>query len=113
MERGCEEAKREESARGGTRAIGWFGPQRCQEARQQAKRAQGWAGQKSQEDYRRQAQRAAASARTPQERVNAAICSIRARFGRCAIGLGYWGSSSIRAELYGSVLYAMFSLAGP
>jgi hypothetical protein len=84
------------SARGGTRAIEWFGPQRGQEARQQAKRAQGWAGEKPQEDYSRQAQRAEASARTAQERVNAAICSIHARFGKCAIGLSYLGMRYVR-----------------
>jgi hypothetical protein len=103
MERGCEEAKMEESARSGTRALGWFGTQRGQEARQQAKRAQGWAGEKPQEDHRRQAQRAAASARTPQERVNAAICSIRARFGSCAIGLGYGGIRYVRVRVEASL----------
>jgi hypothetical protein len=91
MERACEEAKMEESARGGARPIGWIGTQRGQEARQQTKRPQGRPGQKPQEDSRRQAQRATATARTAQEKVSAAIASIRARFGKYAIGLGYRG----------------------
>jgi hypothetical protein len=91
MERGGEEAKTEESARGGVRTAGWSGPERGQEARQQNKRPQGRPGQKPQEEARRQAQRQAATARAPQERVSAAISSIQARFGKCAIGLGYLG----------------------
>ena len=68
MERACEEARMEESARGGTRTPGWLGAQRGQEARQQTKRPQ--------EDYCRQAQRLTATARTPQEKVSAAVASI-------------------------------------
>ena len=41
MERTCEEATMEESARGGARPLGWLGAQRGQEARQQTKRPQG------------------------------------------------------------------------
>jgi hypothetical protein len=91
MERVCEEAKTEESARGSARPIGRLGTQRSQEARQPTKRPQGWLGHKPQEDYRRQAQRSTATTRTPQERVSAAIASIHARFGYRAIGLGYAG----------------------
>jgi hypothetical protein len=91
MERTCEETKMEESARGGPRQVGSLGAQRGQEARQQPKRPQGWPGQKPQEDSRRQAQRSTATARTAQDKVSAAIASIRARFGKSAIGLGYRG----------------------
>ena len=63
MERTCEEAKTEESARGGARTIGRLGTQRGQEVRQQTKRPQGWPGQKPQEDNRRPAQRTAAAPR--------------------------------------------------
>jgi hypothetical protein len=96
MERTCEEAKAQESARGSARPIGRLGTQRSQEARQQTKRPEGWPGQKPQEDYCRQAQRSTATTRTPQERVNAAISSIHARFGKCAIGLGYLGMRYVR-----------------
>ena len=99
MEPTCEEATSEESARGGARPIGWIGTQRGQEARQQTKRPQGRPGQKPQEDSRRQAQRATAKARTPQERVSAAIFSIRARFGRCAIGFGDFGIRYVRLKV--------------
>jgi hypothetical protein len=96
MERTGEEATTEESARGSARPLGRLGTQRSQEARQQTKRPQGWPGQKPQEDSRRQAQRATATARTPQEKVNAAISSIHARFGKSAIGLGYLGIRYVR-----------------
>jgi len=96
MERTCEEAKTEESARGSARPLGRLGTQRNQEARQQTKRPQGWLGQKPQEDSRRQAQHSTATTRTPQERVNAAISSIHARFGKCATGLGYLGIRYVR-----------------
>ena len=99
MERVCEEAKTEESARGSARPIGRLGTQRSQEARQQTKRPQGWPGQKPQEDSRRQAQRSTATTRTPQERVSAAIASIHARFGQCAIGLGCRGIRYVRVRL--------------
>jgi len=96
MERTGEEATTEESARGSARPLGRLGTQRNQEARQQTKRPQGWPGQKPQKDSRRKAQRSTATARTPQERVNAAISSIHARFGKCAIGLGYLGIRYVR-----------------
>jgi hypothetical protein len=99
MERVCEEAKTEESACGSARPVGRPGTQRSQEARQQTKRPQGWLGQKPQEDYRRQAQRSTATTRSPQERVNAAISSIHARFGKCAIGLGCLGIRYVRVRL--------------
>ena len=95
---GCEETTTEEPARGGARPIGRPGTQRGQEARQQSEWPQGRPGQKPQEDHRRQAQRPAAAARTPQERVNAAISSIHARFGKCAIGLGYLGIRYVQAR---------------
>jgi hypothetical protein len=95
----CEETKMEECARGGARQVGWLGAQRGQEARQQTKRPQGRSGQKPQEDSRRQAQRSTATARTPQEKVSAAITSIRARFGKHAIGLGYRGIRYVRVRL--------------
>ena len=91
MERTGEEAKTEESTRGGAWTARWAGSQRGEEARQQAERPQGRPGQKPQEDPRRQAQRSTAAARAPQERVRAAISSIQARFGKCAIGLGLLG----------------------
>ena len=71
MQRACEEAKTQESARGGARPLGRPGAERGQEARQQTKRPQGRAGQKPQEDYCRPAQRATATIRTPQERMSA------------------------------------------
>ena len=80
MERACEEATSEESARGSARPAGR-------------------PGQKPQEDPRRQAQRSAATTRAPQERVSAAISSIQARFGKCAIGLGYLGIRYVRVRL--------------
>jgi len=99
MERGCEEAKTQESARGGARTIGRPGSQRGQEAREQTKRPQGGPGQKPQEDSRRQAQRSTATSRTPQERVSAALASIHARFRQCAIGLGCRGIRYVRVRL--------------
>jgi hypothetical protein len=99
MERTCEEATTEESARGSARPLGRLGTQRSQEARQQTKRPEGGAGQKPQEDSRCQAQRATATARAPQERVSAAISSIRARFGRRAIGFGDLGIRYVRVSV--------------
>jgi hypothetical protein len=99
MERTCEEAKTEDSARGSARPIGRFGTQRGQETRQQTKRPQGGLGQKPQEDHRRQAQRSTATTRTPQESVSAAIASIHARFGQYAIGLGCRGIRYVRVRL--------------
>jgi hypothetical protein len=103
MERAGEEAKTQESARGGPRPAGRPGTQRGQEARQPGERPQGRPGQKPQEDPRRPAQRAAAAARAPQERVSAAISSIQARFGKYSIGLGYLGIRYVRVRLEPSV----------
>jgi hypothetical protein len=91
-----EEAKTEESARGGAWTAGRPGSERGQEARQSTKRPQGRLGQKPQEDYCRPAQRSTATTRTPQEKMSAAIGSIRARFGQRAIGLGYLGIRYVR-----------------
>jgi hypothetical protein len=98
MELAGEEGTSEESARGGARPLGWPGAQRGQKARQHGKRSQGRPGQKPQEDYCCQTQRAAAKTRAPQERVSAAISSIRARFGKCAIGFGDHGIRYARAR---------------
>ena len=91
MEHTCEEATSEESACSGPRPIRWPGAQRVQKARRQRERSQGRSGQKPEEDYRQPAQCAPAAARTPHEKLSAAIFSIQARFGKCAIGLGYLG----------------------
>ena len=91
MERSGEEAKTEESARGGVGPIGWLGAQRGQEARQQTKRPQGRPGQKPQEENRSPAQRATPSAGASEEVIENIIASIRARFGDGAIGLGDHG----------------------
>ena len=99
MGRSCEETTTEESARGGARPIGWLGPQRGQETRKQIKRPQGRPGQKPQEDYCGQTQRSTAKTRAPQERVSAAIFSIRARFGKYAIGFGDLGIRYARARV--------------
>ena len=88
MEHIGEEAKTQESARGGAWSLGRFGAQRGQKARQQTKRPQGWTGQKPKESNRRPAQRATTTTRTAQASLNAVIATIRARFGRLAIGLG-------------------------
>ena len=98
MERTCEEATTEEPARGGARPIGRLGAERVQEARQQRKRPQGRLGQKPQENDGRKAQRPAATARTPQEKISAAVATIRARFGQRAIGLGYLGIRYVRLQ---------------
>ena len=97
MERGCEEAT-QEPARGGARAVRRLGSERGQEARQQGKRPQRGFGQEPQEDDRCPAQRAPAAAWAPQEKVKAAMSSIQARFGKCAIGLGYLGIRYVPAR---------------
>ena len=92
MERSCEEATTEESARGSARPLGRLGTQRSEEARQQTKRPQGWPGQKPQEENCRATQRPTPTAgQTPEEGVSTAVASIRARFGYRAIGRGYGG----------------------
>ena len=83
-----EEAKTEESARGGAWTAGRPRTERTQEARQPGKRPQGRLGQKPQEDYRRQAQCSPPAAWTTQERLTSSIAIIRTRFGHQAIGLG-------------------------
>ena len=83
-----EEAKTEESARGGAWAAGRVGAERAQEAREPGKRPQGRLGQKPQEGYRRQAQCSPPAAWTAQERLSASIVTIRTRFGHHAVGLG-------------------------
>src|SRR6266851_4504683 len=83
-----EEAKTEESARGGAWAAGRLGAERAQEAREPGKRPQGRLGQKPQEGYRRQAQCSPPAAWTTQERLSSSIAIIRTRFGHQAIGLG-------------------------
>jgi hypothetical protein len=91
MERSGEEAKTEESARGGVGPIGWLGAQRGQTAREQTKRSQGCPGQKPQEENRGRAQCAPATAWTSQESLNLLVAKICARFGDYAIGRGDGG----------------------
>jgi hypothetical protein len=98
MERTSEEATTEEPARGGARPIGRLGAERGQEARQQGQRPQGRLSQKPEEDAGRPPQRLAAAARTPQEKISAAVAAIRARFGQRAIGLGYLGIRYVRLQ---------------
>ena len=86
-----EEAKTEESTRGGARAAGRFGAERAQEARQPGKWPQGRLGKKPQEDHRSQAQCLPPAAWTAQERLSASIATIRTRFGHFAIGRGAAG----------------------
>ena len=92
MERSHEEkAGAQESARGGAWPLGWFGPQRGQEAREQTKRPQGRSGQKPQENACRSPQCPASTAWTTEEGLNAVIARIRARFGQLVIGRGDGG----------------------
>jgi hypothetical protein len=93
-----EEAKTEESARGGAWAAGRLGAERAQEAREPGKRPQGRLGQKPQEGYRRQAQCSPPAAWTTQERLSSSIAIIRTRFGHQAIGLGDAGIRYHRDE---------------
>jgi hypothetical protein len=99
MEPNREEATTEKPTRRGAWALGRSGAERGQEARQQGERPQGRAGQKPQEDSRRAAQRQSAEAWTPQERMSAAIASIRTRFGTRSIGLGDHGIRYVRLGL--------------
>src|SRR5260370_36495639 len=91
MGRADEEAKTQESSRGGSWQVGWVGPQRGQTACQPGKWPQGRPGQKPQEESRSPAQRRAPAARSSEELIETIIASIRARFGDCAIGLGDHG----------------------
>jgi hypothetical protein len=99
MQRACEEAKTQESARGGARPLGWPSAERGQETRQQTKRPQGRLDQKPQDYCRRPTQRSPTTTRMPQERMSAAVASIRTRFGQDAIGLGCLGIRYVRVRL--------------
>ena len=99
MERDHEEGKAQKSSRGGAWEVRWVGAQRGQAPRQPRKWPQGRSGQKPQEDNRRQAQRSSAATRTPQERVSAAIASIRERFGKYAIGFGNLGMRYAKVDV--------------
>ena len=91
MEWSHEEAA-QESARGGARPLGRLSSERGQKAGEPRKWSQGRPGQKPQEENCRPAKRPPpAAGEAPEEGVSAAIASIRARFGYCAIGLGYGG----------------------
>ena len=88
MERACEEANTQESARGGPRKVGRLSSERGQKAGEPRKWSQGRPGQKPREENCRPAPAAGAA---PQGGVSAVLASIRARFGYRAIGLGYGG----------------------
>ncbi len=91
MERGHEEAT-QESARRGAGKVGRLSRERGQETGQSRKWAQGRSGQEPQEENCGSAKRPTpAGGEASEEGVNAAIASIRARFGRRAIGLGDGG----------------------
>jgi hypothetical protein len=92
MERACEEANTQESARGGARPLGRISSERGQKAGEPRKWPQGRPGQKPQEENCRSANcPAPAAGAAPQGGVSAVIASIRVRFGYRAIGLGYGG----------------------
>jgi hypothetical protein len=91
MEGAYEEAKNQESPRGGARPAGRIGAQRGQAARQPRQWPQGRSGQKPQETPRRPPQRATAASRSPEEIIEVVIAAIRARFGPQAIALGIAG----------------------
>ena len=90
MEWSHEETAQEPSRRG-PRQVRRLSPERGQTASEPRKWPQGWPGQKPQEEGCRPAQRSTSATRTPPKGLSAAIASIRARFGYCAIGLGYGG----------------------
>ncbi len=82
----------QESSRRGPRKVGRLSPERGQKAGEPRKWSQGRPGQKPQEENCRPAKRPPPAAReAPEEKVSAAMASIRARFGYRAIGLGYGG----------------------
>ena len=89
----------QESSRRGPRQVGRLSPERGQKTGEPRKWPQGRPGQKPQEDYCGQTQRSTAKTRAPQERVSAAISSIRARFGKYAIGFGDLGVRYARARV--------------
>ena len=103
MERACEEARMEESARGGTRTPGWLGAQRGQEARQQTKRPQRRPGQKA---ARRLLPSGATldghGADTARESERGSSLD-RARFGQYAVGRGYRVIRYVRVRLQPTV----------
>jgi hypothetical protein len=91
MEWGYEEAT-QESSRGGARQVRRLSSERGQKTGQPREWPQGWPGQKPQEENCCPAKRStSAVGEAPEEGVNAAIASIRARFGRRAIGRGHGG----------------------
>ncbi|MBV8772264.1 MAG: hypothetical protein JO166_08050 [Deltaproteobacteria bacterium] len=99
MEWGHEEAPKE-SSRGGPRQVERFSPKRGKETGQPRQWPQGRPGQKPQEKDCRATQRStSAPGQTPDNGVSAALASIRARFGQCAIGLGYSGIRYSAREL--------------
>ena len=90
MQWGHEEATQESSRRGARQVR--LSPERGQKVGEPRKWPQGRPGQKPQEENCCPAKRPTpAAGEAPEEGVNAAIASIRARFGRRAIGLGYGG----------------------
>src|SRR5690348_7153252 len=91
MGRANDEAKTQESSRGGSWQVGWARAQRGQATGQPRKWPQGGPGQKPQEESRSPAQRPATAARSPEEFIETVIASIRTRFGDWAIGLGDHG----------------------
>src|ERR1700751_212798 len=92
MERACEEANKQEAARGGPRPLGGFSSDRGKKGGEPRQWSQGRPGRKPQEENCRPAKRPApAAGAAPQGGVSAGIASIRARFGYRAIGLGYGG----------------------
>src|SRR6266851_9307221 len=83
----------QESSRRGPRKVGRLSRERGQKAGEPRKWPQGRPGQEPQEENCRLAKRPtpAAAREAPEEGVSAAIASIRARYGYCAIGVGYGG----------------------
>jgi hypothetical protein len=90
MEWGHEEATQESSRRGPRQVR--LSRERGQKTGQPRQWPQGRPGQEPQEENCCPAKRPRpAVGKAPEEGMNAAIASIRARFGRRAIGLGYGG----------------------
>jgi hypothetical protein len=82
-------------------ALGRLGGLVCSEAKKRANQENGRKGglvKSRKKTIGSQTQRATAKARAPQERVSAAISSIRARFGKYAIGFGDLGIRYGRAR---------------
>ena len=91
MEPMDEEAKRQESACGGSGQVRWARPQRGQTAGQHGKWTQGRFGQKPEEENRRPPQRATSATRSPEKLIEIVIASICSRFGDSVIGRGDCG----------------------